>query len=225
MRKIATIFLLLVSIGLLFGGAVSAQDPATVDVNVTDENGYNVIQADQNDEVNVDVIVLSNEETLKTPWVEIIVDPETGLQFEPAKAQMWDGTQWINNDMTNYPNQAFFFYFDPGQVWVWDIAYGYGNMGPNENTELRAPAIVTATGPITTYADLFQISAASNQAVFVDEDSYTFTAVAPTPTPTPTPVPKVCGKHVPMQETGTPLALAALGLLGIIGGGLYSRLR
>jgi hypothetical protein len=223
MRKIATMFLIILSIGLMFGGAVSAQEPATVDVAVVNGNGDNVTVATQGDEVAAVVEVNSNDEALTTPYVNVTVDPKTGLQFEPEKAVMWDGTQFINNDMTNYPTSAFFFFDQPTQSWIWDIGFVLGgNMPADDMVALIAPAIVTKTGEITVGADLYQVVEIrdSLESVLVDSDSYTFLAVAPKAAGEP-----VKAKTIPMKETGTPVALAALGLLSIIGGGLYSRLR
>ncbi|MCE5213484.1 MAG: hypothetical protein LLF83_02040 [Methanobacterium sp.] len=216
MRKLATLFLLIVSLGLVFAGAVSAED-ATTDVTVVDENGDPVIISTPGDEVAAVVEVNSNDETLNIPWVEIIVDPDTGIEFNPEDAVMWDGTQFIDNDMTNYPMNAFFFYDTIGQVWVWDIAYAMGGNLPADTTvALIAPGIVGATGDIDVNADLWQIEV--REPVLVDSDSYTFLSVPPRPIP-------VNGATVPMQTTGAPLAVAALGLLSIIGGAVYGKLR
>jgi hypothetical protein len=214
-RKIATLFLLVVSAGLLFAGAISAQDPASVDVTVIDENGDLVTVASPGDEVAADVIASAGDEGVETPWVEIFVDPDTGMQFEPEDAMMWDGTQWIQNDMTNYPNNAFFFWFENGQVWVWDIAYKYGDLAPGDITELIAPAIVSDTGDITANADLWGLDEQTD--VWYGNDSYTFLSVANEPVTN--------AGTVPMQNTGAPLAALALGFLGIIGGAVYGKLR
>ena len=56
MRKVATIFLLIMSLGFVFAGAVSAQGPATVDVAVINESGDNVTVSSPGDEVAADVI-------------------------------------------------------------------------------------------------------------------------------------------------------------------------
>ncbi len=233
MRKIATMFLLIVSVGLLLGGAVSAVDP-TVDVAVVDpQTGDNVTVTNPGDEVAADVLVQANDEPVSVPSVEVTVDPKTGLQFEPEKAMMMlnnDPNQIITNNMQNYPDEAFFFFNPTTQTWIWDVSFGINiitnggqsDLQPGDVVELFAPAIVTDTGPIKVTANLFGQND-DEITVPVANDSYTFLSV-PAPAPVPEPEP-VSAETVPMQETGTPLALAALGLLSIIGGGLYSRLR
>jgi hypothetical protein len=216
-RKPATLFLIIVSIGMLFAGAVSAED-ASVDVIVTDQVGTSITVASPGDEVGVIVGVDSNDETLTSPWVEITLDPETGLQLKPEDATMWDGTQLIQNDMTNYPNNAFFFWDDIGQVWVWDIAYKYGNgnMPPDKSSGLIVKAVVGATGDINVNADLFEFD---QEPVFVDSDNYTVLSVGTDSGSTAN------AATVPMQNTGAPIAAAMLGILSIIGGTIYSRLK
>ena len=115
MRKIATILILIVSLGFVFAGAVSAQEPATVDVAVINEDLSPVDVTCPGDEVAVQVNASANDQTVIDPGVVIKVDPETGLQFEPEEAMMWDGTQWIQNDV----NDPFFYWDDDFQCWVW----------------------------------------------------------------------------------------------------------
>jgi hypothetical protein len=218
MRKIATMFLLILSIGLMFGGAVSAQDPAEVDVTVVHEDGTEVTDACPGDKVGVDVVASANDETVVEPGVVISVDPETGLEFVPEEAMMQvNGGPIIPNDMTDYPKNAFFYWSDDFQGWVWYIGAVTGDMQPGDVAELIAPAVVTDTGPITVTADFYTWPENDPEPTLLDSDSYTFLSEPCEH--------NVCAKTVPMQETGTPVALAALGLLSIIGGALYSRLQ
>ncbi len=209
MRKILTMFLMLVSVGLIFAGAVSAA--AYVEVEVIDENKVPVDNATPGQEVNVWSYVDASDNGLNMPYVEITVDPENGLDFDPDKAQMTtDGINWIAND----PINPFFFWYAPDQVWVWDIHRITGNMDPNEAAELIVPATVKTTGYITVNANLWQHMEVRDD-LWVDNDSYTFLSLAPEPSV----------RAVPMQDTGAPLALAVLGLLGVAGGVVYSRIR
>ena len=216
----------MVTFGMLFAGAVSAQGPATVDVAVINESGDNVTVAHPGDEVAADVVASANDEAVPVPFVQITVDPKTGLQFEPGKAMMrLNGGPVITNDMTNYPNNAFFFFDAVSQSWIWDVSYGMNlispgkiNMAPEDVVELIAPGIVGATGDITVDAELFGVP--EDDPVSIAEDNYTFLSVAPEPKPS-----SANAATVPMQDTGAPLALAALGLLGIIGGAVYSKLK
>jgi hypothetical protein len=216
MRKIATMFLLLVSIGLLFGGAVSAAE-GTVDVTVVDNTGTDVTTATTGQEVNVDVVATATT-AVEYPGVMINIDPATGIEFEVPKATMSTngGAPIVNG---NDPKTQFFYWSDTWGAYVWAIGDVTGDMAAGDVQELVAPAIVTATGPITVNAGFYEWPQADPEPTLMTSDSYTFTAVAAAGGP------KVCGKHVPMQETGTPVALAALGLLSIMGGVLYSRLR
>jgi hypothetical protein len=214
MRKQSTLFILFLAMSLIFAGAVSAQGAPTVDVAVIDENGTNVTVADEGSEVAVQVTASAHDGGITDPWVEVTVDPSLGLQFEPEKAMMWDGTQYVPNDMTNYPNNAFFFWYEAGQVWVWDINYVWGDMQAGDVTQLIAPAIVNRIGAITTTGDLYGIS--NQQSIYYDSDNYTFYARA---------APSGDNETVPMQETGIPVGLALLGLLSIIGGTLYGKFR
>ncbi|MCE5213374.1 MAG: hypothetical protein LLF83_01465 [Methanobacterium sp.] len=215
MRKIATLFLLMITFGMVFAGAVSAQDiDATVNVTVNDTNGDPVDVTCPGNEVIVDVLVKNNGEEFNSPVVGLVIDPESGLQFDPNNAMMWDGSQWIINDPSNWLKE--FFYWDSQtNQWCWDIQL-ITNLAPNQQVELLAPAIVTDYGSIKTDATLYQIGFVLRT---IDEDSYTFESV---------PCHNCHGHHgetVPMQATGSPLALAALGLLGILGGAVYGKLR
>lgn len=128
---------------------------------------------------------------------------------------MWDGTQWITNDMSNYPSNAFFFWWTTGQAWVWDISWVMGTLQPGETPELIAPGIVNKTGPITVYADLYGGYPVETEPFFYDSDNYTFYGVPATSR----------NGTVPMQETGSPVGMALLGILSILGGAAYSKFR
>lgn len=67
MRKPTTLFLLIVSVGMLFAGAASAQEPHTVDVSVINETGDNVTVAHPDDEVAADVVTSANDSIVPVP--------------------------------------------------------------------------------------------------------------------------------------------------------------
>jgi hypothetical protein len=208
MRKPAALFLLIVSLGLIFGGAVSAVDP-TVEVTVADEEGP-VEVANPGDEVAVYVEASANDELIPEPMALITIDPESGLALDVINAEMWDGTDWISND--DPISGGFLTWSDQDGAWFWDIRGVLGPMQPGDEAYLIIPAKVADTGEITT--DVIFEDASPRATFSPAEDSYTFLSVEP-----------VNGETVPMQETGTPVALAALGLLGILGGAVYGRLR
>lgn len=208
MRKQAAFLVVMLTLGLVFAGAVSAQD---VEVAVINEDGSLVDVTCPGDEVAAEVNVTPEDSDLVEPVVFITVDPETGLTFEPEKAFMFYNGFEYDND-----NLEFFFWDSQAQSWVWLVALFDADytMEPGDEALLIAPAIVTDCGPITVNAALD----AFESEEILDSDSYQFLSKPCRP----------ChhghGK-VPMQNTGTPVALAALGLLGIIGGTVYSRLR
>ena len=94
MRKKSTMFLLVISLGLLFSGAVSAQeDSGTVNVTVTDENGDNVTQATEGDEVNVNVVAENTgDEDLEVPYVVVNTEPESDLEYK-SDEPLWNSTE------------------------------------------------------------------------------------------------------------------------------------
>jgi hypothetical protein len=210
MRKPATILLLIISLSLLFAGAVSAQEAPSVDVTVIDENGDNVTVACPGDEVAVYIEASANDEAIPGPMALINIDPESGLALDVDHAVMWDGTQWISND--DPVSGGFLTWSDQHEAWFWGIMMVIGPMQPGDVAELFIPAIVTDTGEIT--VDVIFEDSSMDGTFFPAEDSYTFLSV-----------PCAAGETVPMQDTGAPIALAALGLLGILGGAVYGRLR
>ncbi len=212
MRKIATLFVLIITILMVFTGAVSAA-PEVVTV-VLDENGDNATVTCPGDEVTVGVGVSANNTTLIDPFVAIEVDPSTGLAVDADNARMTtDGINWILN---SDPVLGGFLVWNPlTNSGIWDLGT---LMSDDMQAALIIPAMVTDIGEITVNADLISYEPQFRQYVVVGEDSYTFLSVPCRP-----PCPH--GQTVPMQATGSPLAVAALGLLSIIGGAVYGKLR
>lgn len=208
MRKQAAFLIVMLTFGLVFAGAVSAQD---VEVAVTDESGAPVDVACNGTNVTVEVNASAEDTAITEPWVAITVDPDTGLDVMVDEAVMWfNGAMYANDDPIW---GGFFFWYEDGQVWAWDIGW-IEDMIPGDEAKLHVPGVVTDLGPITVNADFMEFYPVDGQTpVLLDSDSYTFLSVC-------------ChGPCVPMQETGAPLALAAMGLLSIIGGAVYGRIR
>jgi hypothetical protein len=204
MRKLATLFVLMITFSMVFAGAVSAQD---VETAVYDENGNLVEVACPGEEVIVQTNASADGEELYNATVILTTDPEEGLVLLPDEAVMiFNGIPYFNDD----PIFGGFFQVI-NDVGVWTIGY----MDPNDFAQLYVPAVVNAVGPITVNATF--IDSLGPRPIFLDEDSYTFLSV---PCPPP-----VSGETVPMKATGSPLALAALGFLSIIGGAVYGKLR
>lgn len=206
MRKL-TIIILLISLSLVFAGSVAAAPE--VDVAVVDENGSPVNVTSPGNEVNVTANA-TTDEYLYDPAVMITLDPETSLEFNEAEAVMiFDGETF-----TNDPEAPFFFWSEYYQSWIWWIGWVWGDQYPGEVAQLIVPATVNATGEITVNADYFIWDEESNLPILIASDSYSFLSVQ-----------GANGETVPMQDTGVPVGLAALGLLSIFGGALYGKLR
>jgi hypothetical protein len=212
MKKIATMFLLIVAFGMVFAGATSAAD---VDVTVVDQNNIPVTTASPGDNVYADITATGNGDHV-SEFVLITVDPENGLQFVPTDAMMINEQgSWQGNDI----NDPFFYYSNSQQSWVWSIGKLWPNgIGSNDQTELIVRAIVQTNDEITVDARLYG-STGAPPAGLLDEDSYTFNKVGSDN------VASANAATVPMQNTGAPITAAILGLLGIIGGTIYSRLK
>jgi hypothetical protein len=208
----------MITLSMVFAGAASAQDVETV---VLDENGDPVEVACPGEEVTIVVAAENDGDVdLLEPYVPVYVDPETGLEIDPTTAIMtyfWeDGT---NDTYDNDPLNPFFYWCDIHATWEWDVVWPVpdDSMWVGESALLTVGALVTDIGPITVTADLEIWPEQSEDPIILDSDSYTFLSV---PCPTP-----VSGETVPMKSTGSPLAIAALGLLSIIGGAVYGKLR
>ncbi|GAB6056555.1 hypothetical protein JCM15415_18710 [Methanobacterium movens] len=221
MRKIATIFMLMVTLSVVFAGAVSAQD---VNVVVIDENDELVEEACVGDEVTVAVLAENTgNETIDNALVTLQEDPENSLRWwSEDYIDVLDAVAFFNG--VRYENTAanpFYFYDLDLDAYVFWIGWN-GPMFPGDVAELYVPAWVMSTGEITVNAILwdwegYPFEPNPEGPIFLDEDSYTFMGVA-------CPVP-IDAATVPMQKTGTPLALALVGLLGIIGGTIYGKFR
>jgi hypothetical protein len=121
---------------------------------------------------------------------------------------------------TNDPLDPFFFWSDTDQTWKWWVGWAVPDhdMWPEEGAELTVNGRVACTGPITVATDIKVWDTYEDQYVTLDSDIYSFRSL-----PHPCPHPPCAGATVPMQSTGTPLVVAALGLLSIICGVIYSK--
>lgn len=220
MRKAITLLLVLIAMGLSFAGVAFAQEEPTVNVTVNDTSGNPVVIANPGQEVNADVLVNANDEGLFDSFVQVIVDPDTGLQFDPDDAMMTttDLGVWISNDDPILG--GFFFFNSATQMWIWDIGSVDQFIDPGDSAELVAPAVVSDTGDITVITNLFNDEGIVAPDIELEStDSFTFLSVEPTPTPVTN------AATVPMQATGLPIALAVLAFLAILGGSAYGKLR
>jgi hypothetical protein len=194
---------------MVFYGAVCAA--AKVNVEVDDENGSPVNNTSPGDAVNVTANATTND-YLANPAVLITVDPKSGLTFKPEKTVMiYDGIKFQND-----PANPFFYWDDSFDAWVWYVGWVYGDQYPDEAAQLIAPAIVSDTGKITVNEEYLNWPQSSDTPILIASDSYTFLS---------TEVETTSGESVPMQDTGTPLAAAAIGILTISGGVIYGKLK
>ncbi|QUH23096.1 hypothetical protein HYG87_04580 [Methanobacterium alkalithermotolerans] len=212
MRKPAAIFLMAILLTLSLAGAVSAQE---VDVFVEDmETGELVDEACVGSEVLVNVWAFNDgNETLEDPAVLVYVEPEMALLLNPDEAVAdFNGNVFIND-----PFDPFFYWDDDFNSWVFWIGWYDYFMDPDDYAGLFVPATVTQTGEITVYAEFYEWPEQFEFPILLAEDSYTFYGIECPVEPS--------AATVPMQKTGTPLAVAALGILSLIGGVAYSKLR
>jgi hypothetical protein len=180
-------------------------------VVIFDENGP-VKEVVKGQEVGLSAFVASNDELIVNPTVTFGTIPEEALEFDPSDAEMTtDGVNWIQN---NDPVNGGFFYLDT-LGWTWDLKKVTGDMQPGDKAELVVPVVTIVVDEIYVQAELLSEERPGVYTI-VDTDTYIIRSVAPQP---------VNGETVPMQETGSPLALAVLGLLGIAGGAIYGKLR
>jgi hypothetical protein len=211
--KPATIFLLVISIALLFGGTASAA--LSVNVNVVhDGTPIKVTHPGAHDSLSV--VASSNNETLYGPQALITTKPGNGFVYDMSKATMsLNGKKAVSNTDPVYGN--FFMWSDQDESWFWDISKLTGDiMGPNNTVRLLVPVTVNKTGKINTdviyEGDILHDDtnpAPAEGSVTVLSTNSNNNGTDP--------------DTVPMQETGVPIVLAALGLVSIVGGTIYSR--
>lgn len=208
MHKLLTLFILLISLTLIFTGAAAAAPQ--VNVSVVDGNSTPVHVTSPGAKVNLTANA-STDVYLNEPAVLITLNPRSGLTFNESGAVMiYDGEKFSNEP-------DIFYWDDTFQAWIWYVGWLYGDQYPNEKAQLFVPATVTAAGNITVNADYMIWDGELDEPFLVANNSYTLVSDNSTP--------KVNGTTVPMQDTGAPAALAALGFLAIIGGAVYGKLR
>lgn len=193
---------------------------------VLDENGYPVTIACPGQKLTV-VLDVENDGELdfEDPYVLIYVDPENGLAIDPSAAIMTyyyeDGSY---ETFINDPLDPFLFWSDVDHAWKWWIGWVVPDhdMWSGEAAMLNLNTLLTDIGPISLTSVLKAWYEPTQGYETFDTDIYSFRSV---PCPHPCPHPPCAGATVPMQSTGTPLAVAALGLLSIIGGAIYGKLQ
>lgn len=220
MLKLTSLSLLVICFGLVFAGAVVAAPE--VDVSVIDENSTPVTEASLGDQVYV-ITEVTTDEVLSNPrYVTITPEPTTDvLTFNLAGSEMV-----YNDDIYSYDPANPFVTLAPGGYAIWDVTWVQDTMLPGERAQLFLPAIISGIGEITVSGDLIEID---GEPIELASGSYTFLSVTPEPSgpePGPGSVPEtVSGATIPLQATGTPITLAILALLGVMGGALYGRFK
>lgn len=228
MRKTATILLLILAFGMTLTGAVTAQD---VEVEVVDNNGEPVDVTSPGDEVTIEVDASAEDLYIPDPFVEINVDPESGLSINPATVTMIyiydDGS---SDTYINDPLDPFFYPSSINESWIWWIGWALDDntMWPDEQAQLIIPALVTDTGKIAVNSAFYQWPIEYSDPILMDFDRYTFESVGPGPGPCPPPEPckpAASAKTVPMKDTGTCIGIFALSICTIISGLFIGKLR
>jgi hypothetical protein len=213
MRRLATMFLLIVTFGMVFAGAVSAQEVTTT---VIDEDGNPATTVCNGDSVTIDIVAENTGTTnITEPYVNLSVLKNSSLVIDPTTAVMtYTFTNGSTITYTNSATNPILYWSDYWQFWWWNILWVVPSMQPGESATLDVNALVKETGKITVTSNFYQFP-----FVLQDSSTYTFTSV---PCHNCHPQQQ---RTVPMQNTGAPITVAMLGLLGIIGGTIYSRLR
>jgi hypothetical protein len=211
----------------------------SVDVNILDPTDNTPITtALVGDEVNVEVIANAATQFVKDSYMIINFNPPTKLDFDPATVMMWNGISWITNDPNNNP-----FFFEENGAWTWKID---GIMNPGDVFKLLILAIAAETGKVNVTAQWYgylKCDPSDPNACFLPElcdlgndtsdpltietgstagggDNGNGAAAGDGNIATAN-----AADTVPLQNTGTPLALAILALFAIVGGSIYGRLK
>lgn len=225
MRKLVLIFLLIVALSSVFAGAVSAQIQPTVDVVVLDKDGAPVSVTYPGNEVKVQIDAKAHLTRIQQPFANVTVHSDTSLVFGPENAVMYYNQY---GPFKNNPNDPFFFWSNQLQSWIWYIGWYGGYWYPNDYAQLIVPATITELGKITVKADLYGWPVDKEPGVdpplLLNSNSYTFPSELFQPSE-PDQTNKTPVGTVPMQTTGSTVAIAALGLLGIIVGVFYGKIR
>lgn len=241
-----SVFALFLILGLS-STAMALEGTVEVEVDQPDTS-TEVTEAEQGENVDINVAVTGDEEVFE-PDVNINVNPGTSLALDIENSfQSLDGIHWQkygdNNHLFSEHTSAHHGNFldenSPGS-YHWDLnslAYYRSEAGDRLFTGtawLKIPAKVLRTGLITINANLVddeRMNSLEQEGLLIDEDTTTLTGIAAggstdsTTTPeTTTNTAAATTNTVPMQKTGTPIIPAIIGLLSIIGGSMYARLR
>lgn len=221
----------------------------TVEVEVDQpDTSTEVTEAEQGENVDINVAVTGDDEIME-PDAGIIVNPEAALKLDLENAYMsLDGTNWMKygdgnhlyNEYSSVHIPNFIYEYAPGR-YHWEI----GSLGYyTSDTEylrtgtawLKIPAKVMSVGLITVNANLVdneRQGSNGREGLLLDEDTTTLTGIAAggntdsitTTEAATTNTAAATTNTIPMQKTGTPIIPAIIGLLSIIGGAMYTRLR
>lgn len=248
MKKQAVIALIIVSLGLIFAGSVSAEDPS-VDVIVLDNQGEAVDTAQNGDSITLQTTVTTGTDGITSPVLylwnypdELTIDPNS-VWASPDNGESW----YSNIDTTS---GGFFYWDETYESYAWNMSWlsGDGNLAGDQTLILSVPVTVANTEDqdMYTVADLYSgenylsevyylFSAATSDGTDTEddttdtEDDTTDTEDDTTGTDTTSDTSDdttiANAETVSMQDTGVPIALAVLGILSIVGGSVYGRLR
>lgn len=237
MQRVLTLLILIISSSLVFCTAASAQVQSTVDVTVLDQEGVPVDVTHPDSEVEIQVNANSHLTSIQQPFIKLTVNPEDGLILEPENAIMYfyhDNQEY--GPYTNNPNDPFLFWSDEYQCWIWYIGWYGGAMYMNNYAKLITPAKVTELGIITVATDFYGWpweGYLEDPPILQATNRYTFPSVLSNPDkpehptnhhqPSITPGTYTPAGTVPMQNTGTPLTIAILGLISISSAIIFSK--
>lgn len=263
MKKQAIIALIIVSLGLIFAGSVSAEDPS-VEVTVLDDQGESVETAQNGDSVTLQTTVTTGTDGITSPVLylwnypdELTIDPDN-VWASPDNGESW----YMNSDSTN---GGFFYWDETYESYAWNMSWlsSDGNLAGDQTLILSVPVTVAniEDQDMYTVADLYSGEEYLNEVYYLfsavtsdgtdteDEtsdtedttddsndtedstDDITDTTDESTATEDDTTsdtsdnITIANAETTSMQDTGVPIALAVMGILSIVGGTVYGRLR
>jgi hypothetical protein len=250
MRKLVILFSVFFLVLGLSSTATALEGIVDVEIDESDTSDE-ITEAEVGDNVDINIAVTGDNEIYE-PDVKIVIDPETALKLDLENAYMsLDGINWVKygsddnlfiNEYSSIHLPNFVYEYAPGK-YHWDLnSLGYYTSETEYKFTgtawLKIPAEVMSTGMIkvdTTLVDDERPTSPGNndEGLVLDVDTTTLTGIAADENTDPNTNPNeitestisAATNTVPMQNTGAPAIPAVLGLLAIIGGALYTRLR